>query len=130
MSKDEWTEVIASDNKMWDKKAPIIGVLVGKKENVGPNESMLYTIKTDDGNVGVWGSTVLDNKFVEIPLGFKVKIEPVGLVKSPKTGREYQDFKVMYKPFEGWEAGAKPKLESEKIEDPFENQEMPEEFLQ
>ena len=52
------------DNKNWDgwdktqtaptwnfKENPIIkGLLVSKEEKVGPNESMMYTLKLEDGS--------------------------------------------------------------------------------
>lgn len=102
---DKWTEATISNVPMWDKEEAITGTLVKKQENVGPNESFLYTLRTKEGNIGIWGSTVLDSKFSEIEVGYEVKIEPLGKVKSPKTGREYTDFKVMYRPSDMIEAG-------------------------
>lgn len=101
----DWKEATISNVPMWDKEETISGVLKKKQESVGPNESWLYTIKTTDGDLGIWGSTVLDTKFSEIEVGYEVKIEPLGKTKSPKTGREYMDFKVMYRPGEPIEAG-------------------------
>jgi hypothetical protein len=93
-----WQEVTMENSETWDRKESIEGKLVKVQESVGPNESMLYTLKTDKGMIGVWGSTVLDTKFEGISNGSMVKIEPQGKVKSEKTGREYQDFKVFVKP--------------------------------
>lgn len=90
-----WKEIVAETNDMvWDRKAPIEGKLVDIKRDIGPNESMMYTLSTKDGKVSLWGSTVLDTKFANIENGSLVRIEPQGKVKSEKTGREYQDFKV------------------------------------
>lgn len=99
MAKDEpqWQEAGLANKDIWDRKAPIEGELLRAKENTGPNESMLYEIKTKDGIVSVWGSTVLDTKLEGVPVGCEVRIEPQGLTKSPKTGREYLDFKVFFK---------------------------------
>lgn len=98
-SNDDWKEItVETSSEIWDKKETLEGKLVGKKSGVGPNESWLYTIKVKDGEVGVWGSTVLDTKFEGIESGSMVRIEPQGKVKSEKTGREYQDFKVFVKP--------------------------------
>jgi len=104
-TKDGWNEVSINDSVTWDRESPIEGVYVSKKDNVGANESRLYVIKTDKGDVSVWDSTVLHSKFSEIEIGCKVRIEPLGEIKSEKTGRSYMDFKVFWKPFEGFEAG-------------------------
>jgi hypothetical protein len=98
MSKD-WKEIVAETNDVvWDRQKPIEGRLVDVKSDIGPNESMMYVLKTDKEKVSVWGSTVLDTKFQGIANGSLVRIEPQGKVKSEKTGREYQDFKVFVKP--------------------------------
>ena len=101
----EWKEATVGGGDMWDKESTIQGVLKKKQSEVGPNESMLYTLETKDGDVGVWGSTVLDTKFEEIEVGYEVKIEPLGEVVSEKTKRKYQDFKVLYRPSAMIEAG-------------------------
>lgn len=98
MKDDGFVEVTAENSPTWDRIAPITGKLVGVKSNVGENESMLYTLQTDNGNIGVWGSTVLDTKFAGIQNGSMVKIEPLGKQKSEKTGRTYNDFRVFVKP--------------------------------
>lgn len=95
---DEWQEAGSGDSITWDKEKPLTGTYTAKKENVGPNESNVYQIQVKDETYSVWGSTVLDTKFAEIPVGSEVKVEALGVAKSPKTGREYNDFKVMYKP--------------------------------
>lgn len=96
--KDDWTEITAESGEVWDRQAPITGKLVSSKSNIGPNESNLYNLQTENGLVGVWGSTVLDTKFAGIQNGSMVKIEPMGKQKSEKTGRTYQDFRVYVKP--------------------------------
>ena len=108
---DGFVEVTIENNtEVWDRLAPIQGTLINVKINVGPNESMLYELRTKRGVVGVWGSAVLDTKFASIANGSMVKIEPMGEVKSEKTGRKYQDFKVFVKPpeFEEVLDGAEP----------------------
>lgn len=94
----DWKEISVEDSDMWDRQKPLEGKLVKVQSNVGPNESMLYTVKTQEGNVGVWGSTVLDTKFAGIANESMIRVEPQGKVKSEKSGREYQDFKVFVKP--------------------------------
>lgn len=101
----DWKEATVGDGEIWDREKAIQGTLTKKQENIGPNESFLYTLRTKDGDVGVWGSSVLDTKFQEIEVGYEVKIEPLGKTKSPKTGREYFDYKVLYREGELKEAG-------------------------
>lgn len=97
MNEDDWQEIEMGSEDVWDRKEPITGKLISVREKVGPNESMLYTLKTAEGNVDVWGSTVLDNKFRQVKVGTVVKIEPLGATKSPKTSRVYQDFRMSFK---------------------------------
>jgi hypothetical protein len=92
----KWVEVTATPDEVWDRSAPIEGELIRVRHEVGPNNSSLYTLLTEDGEVALWGSTALDPRLGELSLHDQVRIEPLGKVKSPKTGREYWDFKVMY----------------------------------
>lgn len=94
MSDRKWREVtLQSDSDVWDREKPIEGFFVKVEENVGPNGSKMYTLKTDEGEVKVWGSTVLDDKLLGVPNGSYVKIEYEGKQKS-KRGTEYHSYKV------------------------------------
>lgn len=64
----------------------IEGVLVRTQENVGPNDSMLYSIETSDGLKNVWGATILDQRMTLVNVGDKVKITYKGLAE-PKGGK-------------------------------------------
>ena len=95
--KKNWTEVTATPaDEVWDRSEPIEGELIKVQHQVGPNSASLYTLLTEGGEVALWGSTTLDSKLAELYLHDQVRIEPLGKVKSPKTGREYWDFKVSY----------------------------------
>ena len=109
MSDKKWLEVTGAPENVWDRSAPIEGELINVRDNVGPNSSMLYVVLTTEGEVAVWGSTALDGKLAELHLHDQVRIEPLGKKKSPKTGREYWDFKVSYMPAEatGYEKAKK-----------------------
>lgn len=100
--KDNWddiAEVNGGTDSTWDGTAPLIGKYLRSQAGVGPNESMMYHIQGDDGKVvGVWGSTVLDTKFANAPIGSLVRVESLGLKKNPKTGREFKDFSLKVKP--------------------------------
>lgn len=94
----EWIE-LQDSGVTWDEKEPIQGELTHVKENVGPNKSKMYMLKTKDGDVGVWGSTVLDSKFDQIPKHSEVKLEFLGK-EDGKGGKQYKNYRVMYKPNE------------------------------
>lgn len=86
----------AKDDSIWDKDSdPVLeGKLVRIETKVGPNESTLYTIKKDDDTeVKVWGSTVLDDRFLGIPENVYVRVNYEGLKKG-KNGKNYHNYKV------------------------------------
>lgn len=92
-----WVEMGADMTPTWDYKSQktIEGVLAEKKENVGPNGSNLYVLEDQEGNkTGVWGSAIIDSRLQNAEIGLLIKIEYLGLEKSPKTGREYHNFKL------------------------------------
>ena len=95
MAERKWTENNVSDDaNMWDKEAPLMGRLVKIEADVGPNHSKLYTVKRDNGEeVKLWGSTVIDDRFLGIPEGAYVKVNYEGLKKS-KAGKDYHSYKV------------------------------------
>lgn len=93
---DEWEEI--KTNPAWDfeEEEELIGFFVDVETEVGPNKSNLYTFRKEDGDIiGVWGNTILDNRLRGLEMGDKIKIIYRGKVKSPKTGREYNDFRVL-----------------------------------
>ena len=94
---NNWITLSDKGAPTWDKKAPVQGVLIRTQSDVGPNKSKLYTLKTTDGDVGVWGSTVIDSKFEQIPMNSEVRVEALGVAES-KAGKSYNDFKVSYRP--------------------------------
>lgn len=93
--KRDWREVSLDNASVWDKLEPIEGVFLKTETNVGPNSSNMFTIKTDAGEVKVWGSTVLDDKLMGIPQGIYVKIEYEGKLTS-KKGTQYHGYKVFF----------------------------------
>lgn len=92
------------NGNMWDESTgPLIGRYIKRRSSVGPNNSNVYTLKPDGGEeIGVWGSTVIDGRFSEIPVGSLVGIEYVGKVKSQSGRSEYKDYDIEYVPPEGW----------------------------
>ena len=91
---NDWEVVGMSD--MWDfkKDKEVMGIYVRLRESVGENKSNIYTLKSEEGSIGVWGSAVLDSRFDDIEIGEEVKIIYKGQGKNPKSGRTYHDFEV------------------------------------
>jgi hypothetical protein len=73
------------------------GILVAKQENVGPNNSKLFTIEVS-GSKGkkesVWGSAVLDKLF-QLVIGTEVWITYLGKKKG-KRGTDFKDYKIEF----------------------------------
>lgn len=103
---DDWKKIEISDKPQsskdpkWDfeENDTLIGVLIRHDTEVGPNKSHIYTLSTTDGEVSVWGKTVLDRRMAQVDPGQKVKIVYLGRKKNSNTGREYMDFDVFVKP--------------------------------
>lgn len=113
---NDWVEAGSGSGETWkpeNEGDSIIGTLTAVKSDVGINKSKVYMIQEDgkDDPTSVWGSTVLDTKFQEIPVSSKVKIEYLGKVKS-KAPQPYKDFKVLYKAPDDWVAQAKAQVEA------------------
>lgn len=89
-----WKEIVVDSNsEVWDREKAIEGTFLKTETEIGPNKSNMYTIKTKDGEVKVWGSTVLDDKLMGVPTGTYVKIEYEGKLAS-KKGTQYHSYKV------------------------------------
>lgn len=81
----------------------LTGYYTGKKTDVGQNGSNLYEIQMSEEGpnygrlVAIWGSSLLDGRFDEVPLNSMVRITCLGIAQ-PKTprGRAYMNFKVEY----------------------------------
>lgn len=111
-------EVNAQSSKTWDQTDPIIGNYIGFKTNIGPNASNMYNVRTDDGEItGVWGSTVLDSKMEQVPIGSRVKITYLGLEDNPKSGRSFKNYSVLAKKGETQPAPIIPPAETSIDED-------------
>lgn len=93
---EDWIEAGGGDqNPTWDGQGVIQGTYVKQQSGVGPNKSFLYTLETAEGPMGIWGSTVLDTKFENIPVGCLVRVEFIGMKQGKRS--EYKDYLVQYK---------------------------------
>lgn len=73
----------------------IEGVLVQVQEDIGPNDSMLYSIKTlDKGVTNIWGATILDQRMALVNIGDQLKITYSGLGEAKPGKNAAKIFKV------------------------------------
>ena len=98
---EDWKKVEIGN--MWSYKEAkigdeIIGVYIGKKENVGDNNSNVYTLDCNGEIKDVWGSTVLDIRMQHIKIGEEVKIVYLGQLESEKRkGKSYHNFDIFHR---------------------------------
>lgn len=95
-----WLKVEMGDTWKPEKEGDeVIGLYLGKEENVGENGSNLYSLESQDHqNISVWGSTVLDIRMKNVKVGEEVKIVFKGLKDSPnRKGKQYKDFEVYHR---------------------------------
>ena len=85
----------------WEPKdnEKIIGILVGKSENVGKYGSTAYRLRKAEDNeiVTVWGSAVLDKKMVEqdAQMGDTIGIKFLGKKTGKDNKTTYKDYTVL-----------------------------------
>lgn len=74
----------------------VFGTYRTMKTNVGKHNSNVYVIQEDGKpeTTSVWGGTVIDGRFEEIPVGSRVKIEYLGEVQGKSA--KYKDYKIVY----------------------------------
>ena len=96
--KEEVTPTTIIDMADEDQPDTIKGLYESKSDNVGENNSTIYTIVTNPDTkekVRVWGSTVLDSLMENVVAGNDIiQIEYLGKKKNEKGSREYKDFRV------------------------------------
>lgn len=98
MSKEDEQWITTGQSVSWDEEDVLIGQYIRLKTDVGAHSSNVYVIRRDDGSeVGVWGSTVINGRFSEIPMRSKISIEALGETKS-KNGTTYKDYLIKYIP--------------------------------
>ncbi|MBU2395713.1 MAG: hypothetical protein KKH70_20455 [Gammaproteobacteria bacterium] len=72
----------------------IEGVFVQVQSNIGPNDSMLYSIETPEGVKNVWGATILDQRMALVNVGEKIKITYQGKAEARAGKNAAKIFKV------------------------------------
>jgi len=87
--------------EVWDfEKDPIMrGVFLSVEENVGENNSNLYSFEHQGGNiVSVWGSEIIDARLKNVEMGEEVVIIYHGKVPSKKRKNSfYKNFEIYHK---------------------------------
>ncbi|MDP3726290.1 MAG: hypothetical protein Q8R36_03785 [bacterium] len=94
-----WEEVKKNTGEMvdWEQTKVVMGKLTDIRENVGENNSTIYTVEKEGGEaVSFWSTTVLKGHMDSCALNDEVRVEYLGNKKG-KSGRIYKDFKVMKK---------------------------------
>lgn len=122
MVEKEWEE-IKEPESIWRAEAvgdEISGKYIAKEEDVGIYHSKKYTLETSDGEIDVFGSVGLDDKFKEIPLGYEVKIVYQGEKPSKPPKKAFKVFQVFKRP-------ANDETAEDKVEDS--NEEEKEVFM-
>ena len=72
----------------------IDGILVQVQKDIGPNQSILYSIETSEEVKNVWGATILDQRMALVKVGEKVKITYKGLAEAKPGKNPAKIFKV------------------------------------
>jgi hypothetical protein len=99
---NQWQTVNDSSTPMhnFEVQKEITGILFNIKENVGPNNSRIYEIEVGNDIIGVWGTSILDQKMTRVEVGNEVRITYNGKKISDKTKRQYKDFTVQHRKVE------------------------------
>jgi hypothetical protein len=101
----DWKEVKRDEDEVekptfWEPQVigeTLQGTYIELEENVGQFKSNLYTIRSSEGEVKIWGSKVLDELMKKVDMGMEVRITYNGKQPS-KTGKNpWKDFKVEYR---------------------------------
>lgn len=89
---------------IWDfeKDKDLRGVLTGKKEGLGKNNSTLYELELPDGNkVEFWGSFQIDGKLKNTIVGEEIGVEYLGKEEigkddegKPKFVKNFNVFRI------------------------------------
>jgi hypothetical protein len=98
---DRWEEVKDPEDEIWRPEAigdEISGKYIRREDDVGMYHGTKYTLDTGNGEVDVFGSTVLDSKFKDIPLGYEVKIVYQGEKPSNPPKKPFKLFQVFKRP--------------------------------
>jgi hypothetical protein len=97
-----WIKVDTSSNESsthdFSVNAELTGVYIAMKSNLGANNSNIYEVRTPNGIVSFWGSTVIDNKMKHVPLGNEILVKFLGEKRNEKTKRTYKDYDIFHKP--------------------------------
>ena len=89
-----YEEINPEDWKYENDEDFIEGIVVNKQEDVGINNSKLYSIETQEGVKNVWGSAILDSRMVLVSIGQKVKITYKGVAEAKQGKNPAKIFKV------------------------------------
>ena len=88
------------------------GVLIKVQENVGPQNSALYTLEVNEKPESIWGCAILDQRMLGIKIGEKIRVTFKGVGEASPGKNAPKMFKVeVDRP----EAKAEEESESESV---------------
>jgi len=73
----------------------LTGVLIKIQDEVGPQDSMLYTLEVEGKPVSVWGCAILDQRMIGIKVGDNIKIVYKGLGEARAGQNAPKIFQVL-----------------------------------
>ena len=73
----------------------LTGELIKIQENVGPQNSMMYTLEVDSKPISVWGCTILDQRMIGVKIGDTIKVVYKGLGEAKAGQNAPKIFQVL-----------------------------------
>ena len=89
-----YKEIEPTDWKYENDGDFIEGFLIQVQDNIGPNNSKLYSIETPEGVKNVWGATLLDSRMALVKVAEKIKITYKGKAEAKDGKNPAKIFKV------------------------------------
>lgn len=77
-----------------EEDSSVTGILIKIQEDVGPENSMLYTLEVEGRPTSIWGSVILNQRMIGIKLGDLIKITFKGLGEAKPGRKAPKIFKV------------------------------------
>lgn len=97
----DWEKVERNNDDevfLFDKEGDeIVGTLIDRESEVGPNKSWMYTIKTVEGTFKIWGSANIDSALKTLELDTEVKILFKGMSHNERNNRDFKNFEIFTK---------------------------------
>lgn len=70
------------------------GILLKVQDNVGPQDSMLYTLEVNGKPESIWGCAILDQRMIGVKIGEKIRVTFKGVGEASPGKNAPKIFKV------------------------------------